>query len=145
MDEIASSEITFRAGDTVFHEPSGETWTVSAVRDDSLIPAGWPESMAQFSDCEMMEECDDLTHMKTLLRVLSDTKGKSLRHLWAQTNFIDALNHKEKAIIDELYARALRAKQDARDTRREVDSKLEELLSKYRTFIKTYTKDAAGE
>lgn len=47
-----------RAGDTVLHRPSGETWVVCGVNYDrgQLIPCGWPfPTLAMLADCELVE------------------------------------------------------------------------------------------
>lgn len=57
-----------RAGDTVRHGPSGETWLVAAVRGADLAPAGWPEGIARIEDCELVESGSDLEHVDMVER-----------------------------------------------------------------------------
>ncbi len=51
-----------RAGDTVKHGPTGETWIVAAVEGDRLCWAGWPAGYADIADCTLVEACDDEAH-----------------------------------------------------------------------------------
>jgi hypothetical protein len=51
-----------RAGDTVLHRPSGETWIAGRVTGERLTPFGWPRSIARVADCEVIERCNDARH-----------------------------------------------------------------------------------
>lgn len=44
-----------KSGDTVLHKPTGETWVVYEVKNDTLKPCGWPPTYAKLSDCEKVE------------------------------------------------------------------------------------------
>lgn len=57
-----------RAGDIVLHKPSGQRWVVAHVSDSGEMVAwcGWPGGMTNTTDVELVEPCDDATHMKTL-------------------------------------------------------------------------------
>lgn len=46
-------------GDSVLHEPSGETWLVARVRDDKLAWMGWPPGWANLSDCKLVSKASD--------------------------------------------------------------------------------------
>jgi hypothetical protein len=50
---------TLKAGDTIKHGPSGETWVVAAVSPDGkdILCCGWPETMAAVADCELLKAC----------------------------------------------------------------------------------------
>ena len=54
MNEIAR-------GDTVKHQPTGETWLVVKVSDGYLYPAGWPKSRALVADCVLVKKGDAAT------------------------------------------------------------------------------------
>ena len=42
-----------RAGDVVTHRPSGETWVLATDEEDGRVyPCGWPETMANATDCD---------------------------------------------------------------------------------------------
>lgn len=41
-------------GDTVFHKPTGETWTVACVQGERLSWCGWPEGSASLSECTLI-------------------------------------------------------------------------------------------
>jgi hypothetical protein len=69
--------------DTVLHRPTGETWTVAYVHGDELCPCGWPETIAQVSDCELVksateEERDDLLHELSQMAE-PDSRGRHAR------------------------------------------------------------------
>lgn len=57
-----------RAGDSVHHKPSGETWVVAVVGRDGtyFYPAGWPAGSAELSDVERVREATDEQHMRQL-------------------------------------------------------------------------------
>lgn len=59
---------TIRAGDTVTHGPSGETWLVAAVSDRELAPAGWPPTFALLADCVLVERCTDDEHREMVVK-----------------------------------------------------------------------------
>lgn len=51
---------TFKAGDTVKHAPTGETWLL--IRDEQhgkVFPGGWPATMANASDCTLVSPIED--------------------------------------------------------------------------------------
>ena len=50
----------FRAGDTVKHLQSGETWLLACDQDrEWVLPAGWPESMGRAEDCVLIQAASD--------------------------------------------------------------------------------------
>lgn len=51
----------FKAGDTVTHGPSGETWVLACdeTPNGDILPAGWPETLARSGDCELVESATD--------------------------------------------------------------------------------------
>lgn len=53
MDQI-------KAGDSVLHKPSGETWFVLGVnyKAGKLCVAGWPPTIANIVDCELVEKAE---------------------------------------------------------------------------------------
>ncbi len=65
-----------RAGDTVKHRPSGETWCVAYVEGDYLAWYGWPPGEAKVSDCELIEACSDAEHEASLRKwaVMANTQ-----------------------------------------------------------------------
>lgn len=68
-----------RAGDHVYHEPSGETWVVAYVTGDDLCPCGWPESLARVADCTLVKSCSDDEH-RSILEELREIGGSRARH-----------------------------------------------------------------
>ena len=91
---------TFRAGDVVKHLPTGEEWILASVSPTGMdvSPAGWPESLAPASDCELVEAATDEQHRTFLLQVLAGNKGGSNREAWAFRNLL-ALHSDE--VLDE--------------------------------------------
>jgi len=46
----------FQKGDTVFHRPTGETWSLIADEKDGWVtPGGWPPSQGRAEDCKLVE------------------------------------------------------------------------------------------
>jgi len=104
IDEVDnhSRELPPRTGDTVTHLPSGESWLVAAVdptgRD--LVCAGWPESMAKISECEVTYRCSDEEHGKLVRHIASirpdNRSSYSPRQSWSQW-LLDQWNEAECA------------------------------------------------
>jgi hypothetical protein len=45
----------FRAGDTVRHAPSEEEWILACDEEGGRVsPCGWPETLAEAKDCELI-------------------------------------------------------------------------------------------
>lgn len=76
-----------RAGDSVLHKPTGETWCVAAISPDGkqLACCGWPETLADVSDCELKEPASDQEHWDVLHEVIQGCKGQT-RASWAKQN-----------------------------------------------------------
>lgn len=69
----------FRAGDTVKHRPSGETWVLACDQDgEYVLPAGWPESMGRVEHCELVETASDRERID-MLQQASQGRGDSYR------------------------------------------------------------------
>jgi len=83
-----------RAGDAVFHRPTGETWVVAAVDDDGwFFAAGWPETRARQEDTEIKRTVTDAEHREFLEQVAqghAENGGWSARAFCAKRN-LDAL------------------------------------------------------
>ena len=79
-----------RAGDTVKHLPTGETWVLACDEDDGrVMPAGWPESEARSSDCVLIQSATDMERLEMLRRVAGQTNnyGTSYRTSLAKRQF----------------------------------------------------------
>ncbi len=74
-----------KAGDTIKHIQTGETWLVAAVCNQTkmLLCCGWPESMAPWSDCELVKECWQDDSVELLNELAS---GTDCRASWARRN-----------------------------------------------------------
>jgi len=60
----------FRAADVVFHHPSGERWVLACDQNGvDVQPAGWPQTLAKASDCELKEAATDEQRLEMLKRV----------------------------------------------------------------------------
>ncbi len=70
-------------GDTVFHEPTGETWLVALVRDGRLSWCGYPEGTADLADCSLLSKAPD-EDRERLLRELAAIDGSDHRARYAQ-------------------------------------------------------------
>lgn len=62
----------FRAGDTVRHRPSEEEWILACDEEDGRVaPCGWPSTLAESKDCELIEaatEEERIAMLKTWCR-----------------------------------------------------------------------------
>ena len=66
--------MTFRAGDTVKHHPSGETWILACDQEqDYVLPRGSTEQMVKASDCELVTAASYDERREMLQRVMSST------------------------------------------------------------------------
>lgn len=76
-----------RAGDSVLHKPTGETWVVAAMSPDGteLVCCGWPESIAKVADCELKGRATDDDHYRILSNVAAVCHDQ-LRGSWAKQN-----------------------------------------------------------
>lgn len=72
-----------RAGDIVKHRPSGETWTIAAVSSklNMLSPAGWPESLAEIADCDVVQLATDEEHQE-MKDACMKLPSSDIRHSW---------------------------------------------------------------
>lgn len=67
----------FRAGDDVAHGPTGETWVLACDQDgDSVVCAGWPETIAKVSDCTLVRAASDAERIEMLTRVAKSCAGQ---------------------------------------------------------------------
>ena len=71
--------MTFRAGDKVFHKPTGETWILAVdQRGNDVYWCGWPEGYAYAKDCELKKSATDEDRLK-MLRDWSEKRGNDAR------------------------------------------------------------------
>lgn len=77
-----------RSGDTVFHDPSGETWVVAFVEGDRLSPCGWPPTMASVADCELLQSCTDAKH-REMLETWAIKGGEDFRTVACQHQLLE--------------------------------------------------------
>lgn len=80
---------TPRAGDIVFHKPTGEEWVVAYVDGDYLAWCGWPEGEAKLADCELVRAIDDADHLRWL-RDIAASDGKRARRAHAALAALEA-------------------------------------------------------
>lgn len=74
---------TIGTGDLVFHRPSRETWLVAYVRGRHLCACGWPESLADLSDCLLVEKASADERME-LLQSMASGSGSDSRNRYAR-------------------------------------------------------------
>jgi hypothetical protein len=58
--------ITIDTGDSVFHRPTREWWSVACVQGDRLSWCGWPEGSANVSDCLLVDKATPAERLKLL-------------------------------------------------------------------------------
>jgi hypothetical protein len=68
----------FRTGDTVFHEKLQEKWLVAWADERSVVPCGWPETIARAEDCRLVEAAADSLHRK-LVEEIATRSSRDLR------------------------------------------------------------------
>lgn len=84
------SDVTIRAGDSVKHRPSGETWLVAYVDGERLAWCGWPPGEAALTDCELVKRCSDDENL-SLLKRLAEMREEDGRYDRRKANAIAAL------------------------------------------------------
>ena len=76
-----------KAGDHVFHEPSGETWVVAHVSNNMLAWCGWPAGMTKLEDCKLVKSCTHDEHVDMLIELAGmqdDFRGEHARRTLKQ-------------------------------------------------------------
>jgi hypothetical protein len=69
--------VSFRAGDTIRHLPSGEEWLLACDEEDGrVVCCGWPETQANAKDCILVEAATDKERISTLSRVAESCSGQ---------------------------------------------------------------------
>lgn len=56
-------------GDVVHHMPTGEKWVVAWADERNLCCCGWPETIADVSDCALVEKATPEVRLKLLLNL----------------------------------------------------------------------------
>jgi len=62
-------------GDHIHHAPSGEDWVVAYVRGDKLCACGWPETLADLSDCTLIQKATPEQRLKLLTDMAKSDNG----------------------------------------------------------------------
>lgn len=76
--------MSFRTGDVVLHKRLEEQWLVAWADENDVICAGWPETIAQAGDCELITAATDVQHWKFVEEVAQSNSGSSRsRHCFA--------------------------------------------------------------
>jgi hypothetical protein len=75
-------------GDIVKHEPTGEMWLVAFVKNDKLCPCGWPESLADLSDCHLITAASD-DDRKSLLEEMANGSENDSRTIYAKNKLLN--------------------------------------------------------
>ena len=82
--------MTFRDADLVHHTPSGEDWILAVDEEHGrVMPAGWPESMAEAKDCTLFKAATDDERDKMLVS-FAGMAGSDLRTCWARRQLMVA-------------------------------------------------------
>ena len=76
-----------KPADTVKHGPTGETWVIAAVspRGDELSPAGWPETIANVADCELVMSAPD-DKSRDMSHQCRNLPAPDIRRSWTLAN-----------------------------------------------------------
>jgi hypothetical protein len=69
----------FRAGDTVLHHPSEEEWILACDEENGRVsPCGWPETLAEAKDCELIAAATEPERL-AMLRTWEQLPGSDYR------------------------------------------------------------------
>ena len=80
------SESRLRAGDTVKHGPSGETWLLAVDQfGDDVAPLGWPETIAKAADCEIVKRASDKERRQRLVKSSEIREPMDIRRMQARS------------------------------------------------------------
>lgn len=86
--------ISIDTGDSVFHRPTREWWSVACVQGDELSWCGWPEGSAKLKDCLLVTKATAEERL-TLLRQLAEMRGDNGQGDHRQRFAIHALSQKD--------------------------------------------------
>ena len=84
---------TIETADIVKHGPTGEKWLVAYVERDKLCACGWPESLAQLSDCTLIKKAteEEKQQLTQSLAAMSGSEYDS-RRSWAKNYLKEEAN-----------------------------------------------------
>ena len=72
----ATDPVPFQAGDHVKHASSGEEWILAVDEENGRVqPCGWPNTMAQASDCTLIQPASPQERIDMLMTWASTGKG----------------------------------------------------------------------
>lgn len=74
--------IRIDTGDSVFHRPSREWWSVAYVEDGKLCACGWPLGFVPVSTCLLVTKAT-IAERDKLLYDMADMKRGDPRHTYA--------------------------------------------------------------
>lgn len=74
--------INIDTGDSVFHRPSREWWSVAFVEDGELCACGWPLGFVPVSDCLLVTK-SSTDEREQLLRSMAEMRGDDPRQRYA--------------------------------------------------------------
>lgn len=115
MDAVhgTSSEVPVKAGDSVRHRPSGESWLVAAVSPNGaeLVCCGWPETIAKVGDCEVIERCSEPSREEMIERCKD---GNDVRGSWTRELLRVREEHRQRQVAKTLTFAQLREANVAR-------------------------------
>lgn len=70
-----------KTGDTVLHKPTGERWIVAVCNSKEVIPCGWPLTLADPNDCELVKSCsvdEELTLLDDMRKITDASDPRRL-------------------------------------------------------------------
>lgn len=83
-----------RAGDVITHIPSGETWVLAYAKNGKVSPCGWPESVAEESNCVMLKAATDEEYLNMLEIWAKKINSGDHRHSVCNAQLKEFLNGK---------------------------------------------------
>jgi NTP pyrophosphatase (non-canonical NTP hydrolase) len=83
MGHLALGKEQMKTGDTVYHEPTGETWVVAFVEGGDIYPCGWPCTRAKVKDCNPQKTAT-AAESQRLIEQMAAIQESDPRRDWAQ-------------------------------------------------------------
>lgn len=86
-----------KAGDYVYHKPSGETWVVAYRDGEYLGYCGWPPGEAKVADCQLVKSCTKEEHLALLEALATAGSGKRAQMAKQQLEkYVASERHRKK-------------------------------------------------
>ena len=73
-----------RTGDIVHHGPSKEDWLVAYAENGKVCACGWPCTLAEEADCQILQTASDESHVALLRELAAMRHTNDPRCLYAR-------------------------------------------------------------